>query len=164
VSLDRFGTYAGLLCAVHCSLLGVAPALIAVAGVGTLWSPRAEWIAFAISSSFAFLGAVLGFRRHRRSWVPALFLLSVLWMLGARWLEQAGHSGPWFAAACALGGLGVAIAHIINRQCGEEHGHPGHSHVAHAHEMPHGAGEPSAAAAPVALSPLPISAADGIER
>jgi MerC mercury resistance protein len=159
VSLDRIGTYAGLLCAVHCGLLGVAPALIAVAGLGTLWSPNAEWIAIAISSTFAFLGAVLGFRRHRRPWVPLLFLLSVLWMLGARWLEQHGHSGPWFAIACALGGLGTAIAHVINRACGVEHGHPGHSHAAHGH----GSASVTAQAEPVSAG-LPIAAADVIER
>jgi hypothetical protein len=131
VNLDRVGTYAGLLCAVHCGLLGVAPALIAVAGLGSLWSPTAEWFAIGVAATFAFFGAVLGFRRHRRSWIPVLFLLSVLWMLGARWLEHEGYSGPWFAIACALGGIGTAIAHFVNRQCGEEHGHPGHSHAAH---------------------------------
>lgn len=163
MSLDRVGTFAGLLCAVHCSLLGIAPALIAVAGVGTLWSPRAEWIAVAISSSFAFLGAVLGFRRHRRGWVPVLFLLSVAWMLGARWLEQSGHSGPWFAAACALGGVGAAVAHIVNRQCGYDHSRGEHSHAGHSH-----ARTPSAAAAPVtsqvSAAPLAISAAERSER
>jgi hypothetical protein len=137
VNLDRVGTYAGLLCAVHCGLLGVAPALIAVAGVGSLWSPTAEWLAIGIAATFAFFGAVLGFRRHRRAWIPGLFLLSVVWMLVARWLEHAGYSGPWFALACALGGVGTAVAHIVNRQCGEEHGHPGHSHAAHGHVHGH---------------------------
>ena len=173
MNLDRVGTYAGLLCAVHCGLLGVAPALIAVAGLGSLWSPTAEWFAIAVAATFAFFGAVLGFRRHRRSWIPALFLLSVLWMLGARWLEHEGYSGPWFAIACALGGLGTAIAHFVNRQCGVEHGHPGHSHAAHgdvAHlpADPHARGDVahrhSEAHAVVTPLAAPALGADVIER
>lgn len=130
MSLDRFGTWAGLLCAVHCGALAIAPALVALAGVGALWSSSAEWIAVGLSSTFALLGAVFGFRRHRRGWVALLFVLAVVWMLGTRWLEQSGSHGPWFAGLCALGGVVAALAHVVNRRCSDEPaGHGAHEHV-----------------------------------
>jgi uncharacterized membrane protein YuzA (DUF378 family) len=129
-SLDRVGTYAGLLCAIHCGLLGLAPAAVAVLGVGSLMSSSAEWIAVGVCSVLALCAAVFGFRRHRNGWVPVLFALSIFWMLGTRWLEHENGGEPWFAVVCALGGVAVAGAHIANRRCRYDHAHSG----SHAHE------------------------------
>lgn len=127
VSWDGLGASISAACAVHCAVLplifgllpGVQVALQSVnpnwQGIATflLWTHEIERVVVSFVVGFATIVLIAGYLRHRvRSPLLVAGLASVAMIAGAfgHW-----HSHPWIHVALqVLGGLGIAIAHVLN--------------------------------------------------
>lgn len=112
-SADRIGFAASLLCAVHCALLPVLLALAPALGLKV-----GGWIdfdqAFVVFASL--LGATtltLGYRRHRAFHAWVLLVPGLLLVWGASFTPLHEH-GPTHTVMMTLGGLALAVAHLVN--------------------------------------------------
>ncbi|MEC7986906.1 MAG: MerC domain-containing protein [Myxococcota bacterium] len=86
--IDRFGTVASSLCALHCAICALLPAALGALGLGLLLSQEAEWI-FTVIAIFFALGALLfSWRRHRSYAVAGLLSLGIVGLLASRGLEM----------------------------------------------------------------------------
>lgn len=115
--LDRAGICVGLFCAGHCTLAACAPVLLPFLARHTDPGSTFEWLVVVSSCALAGLAAAVGFRRHGRWWIPALFILSVGLLLASRCLEHLYALSSGAALVALLGGLGVAAGHLANRRC-----------------------------------------------
>lgn len=115
--LDRAGVCVGLICAGHCMLAAWAPALLAFVDQPTDAGWSIEWLVVVVSFALAGLAGAVGFRRHGRRWVPALFMVSVGLLLASRCLEERDELSWGAAFVALLGGLGVAAGHVANQRC-----------------------------------------------
>ena len=103
--MDRFGAFAGSLCALHCAACALLPSLFAALGVAFLLSSMVEWGLTLMAVGVAGTALVFGWLRHR-SWKVAVLLgLGILGLLGSRVMEEVGgeHHGDEHAAVEAHG-------------------------------------------------------------
>ena len=77
------------------------------------------FIAFATLLALTML--VRGFRRHRAPHALGLLVpsLVLLWLGG--YVFDIEHAGGWHALLVALGGSGVALAHLVNLRLSHAH-------------------------------------------
>jgi len=111
---DRVGATASFLCALHCAALPFVLALLPALGLGFLASHTFERWFIAFATTLATTMLVRGYLRHR---VPhALMLLApslvLLWLGG--FVFDFETSTAVHATLVALGGSGVAAAHVLN--------------------------------------------------
>ena len=86
---DRFGAVASTLCAIHCALAALLPAVFTAIGLGVLLSHEAEW---GLTLLAVFLGVAAfwyGWRTHRTAHVAALLGLGIVGLLASRVVEMA---------------------------------------------------------------------------
>ena len=86
---DRFGAVASTLCAIHCALCALLPAVFTAVGLGMLLSHEAEWGLTLVAVSFGVAAFWYGWRAHRRAHVAALLGLGIVGLLASRGLEMA---------------------------------------------------------------------------
>jgi hypothetical protein len=110
-AIDRFGMLASTLCAAHCALCALLPALLGTLGLGVLSSHEAEW-GFTLVAVVLALGALwLGYRRHRSGRIAVVFGVGIVALVLSRFIEAfAGHSAG--AAVGILAGLTLVWGHI----------------------------------------------------
>lgn len=122
-AVDRIGATASFLCALHCAALPFVFALLPALGLEFLADHTFErwFIAFATALSLTML--VRGYLRHRTPHALGLLLpsLVLLWLGGFAFDVET--SAALHAVLVALGGSGVAAAHLVNLR------------LAHAHEV-----------------------------
>jgi len=118
---DRVGATASFLCALHCAALPFVFAMLPALGLGFLANHGFERWFIAFATTLALTMLVRGFLRHRVPYALALLLpsLVLLWLGG--YVYDFESSGAWHAALVALGGSGVALAHIINLRLAHAH-------------------------------------------
>ena len=86
--VDKFGTLASSICAVHCALCAFAPWLFLYLGVDFLRGQGAEW-AFTLFAIAIAIGALLiGWRRNRSIPVASLLAIGIIGLLVSRGLEM----------------------------------------------------------------------------
>lgn len=107
---DRCGATASTLCAAHCLLVAVLPAMLTSAGLALLLSEAFEWALVATAATLGVVALVFGLRRHRDIWIASAMAVGILATLGSRLLEG-GSLGqlPSVAASVVLVG-----AHVWN--------------------------------------------------
>jgi hypothetical protein len=118
---DRLGATASFLCAVHCAALPFVLALLPALGLGFLADHGFERGFIVCASLLALATLVYGYLRHRtrRAFVFLLPGLALLWAGGFVFDAHAGIG--WHSLLVALGGSGVALAHMTNLRL--VHGH-----------------------------------------
>ncbi|MGK0362623.1 MAG: hypothetical protein ACI9U2_004944 [Bradymonadia bacterium] len=93
--VDSVGAVASGLCAVHCAVCALLPALFGTLGLGMLLGHKAEWIFTLTAIAFGVGALVLGWRRHRSARVVFVLGLGIVGLLASRGLEvgtaHAGH-------------------------------------------------------------------------
>jgi MerC mercury resistance protein len=121
---DRLGAVASFLCALHCAALPFVFALLPALGLGFLADHGFERGFIICASLLALATLIYGYRRHhaRRAFFFLLPGLSLLW-IGGFVFDLHGGVG-WHSLMVALGGSGVALAHLTNLRLvhGHEHG------------------------------------------
>ena len=133
VNLDRVGTWAGTICAVHCVLTGLALGLLSVAGLGFVATPAAEAAFLGVTLTVGIAALIHGHRKHH-SMVPALIFTAGLCLIAASHFvghshDHAGHAhhapNPLATALTVAGGLLVVLFHVVNQRmqhrCGGQH-------------------------------------------
>ena len=93
LSVDRLGTLASGICAIHCGLSAFLPSLFAVLGMSFLVGHEAEWGFTLVAVAFALGAMFLGWQRHRSPQIAALFAVGIIGLLGSRFLEEMGEHG-----------------------------------------------------------------------
>ncbi|MEM9192365.1 MAG: MerC domain-containing protein [Myxococcota bacterium] len=92
--VDRIGAVASSMCAVHCALVAMVPAVFGALGLGFLLGQGAEWVFTLIAIAFAAGATVIGWRRHRSRKVVALLAIGIVGLLASRGLEMgSSHEG-----------------------------------------------------------------------
>lgn len=132
-AVDRLGAVASTLCAVHCAVCALLPALFGALGVGFLLSHTVEWGLSAVAIAFGAGALMLGWRRHRSRMVAALLLGGIVGLLLSRGLEAgSGHDH----------GEGHHTEAVADAHGHGDHGHDdhGHMHAGFAHLLGAGVG------------------------
>lgn len=111
---DRVGAAASFLCALHCATLPFVFALLPALGLGFLADHGFERAFIVCASTLALVTLLYGYRRHhaRRAFALLLPALTLLW-IGGFVFDLHGALG-WHSLLVALGGSGVALAHLTN--------------------------------------------------
>jgi hypothetical protein len=117
VGLDRLGTVASSVCALHCALCAIAPSLLTVLGLGALVSHSAEWGFTIIASALAVAAAIKGGCACGSWKAPTLLFAGVIILVMSRFMEEAGlESSGVFVSL--LGGSILVAGHLANlRAC-----------------------------------------------
>lgn len=111
--IDRTGTVANVLCAVHCLIVGLAPSVLTLVGLGVLIGHTAEWVLVGMAVFFGLMAAVLGFRVHH-SWGHVwFFVASSIVLIVARFFEETSLARVGTVLA-VTGGVMMAAAHFAN--------------------------------------------------
>jgi hypothetical protein len=111
---DRVGATASFLCAIHCAALPFVFALLPAIGLGFLANHGFERWFIAFATTLALTMLTRGYLRHRVGNALGLLLpsLVLLWLGG--FVFDFEDSRAWHAALVAIGGSGVALAHLVN--------------------------------------------------
>ena len=88
---DRFGAVASSLCALHCAICAMAPALFGAIGLGVLLSPAVENGLALVAILFAAFAMLIAWRQKRSTLILSLLALGVLGLILSRGLEMGGH-------------------------------------------------------------------------
>ena len=92
--LDRFGGVASGLCAAHCAVCALLPAIFAEIGLEFLGGHTAEWFFTILAISLAAAAFFSFWKRHKSKLVAFFFAVGVLGLLSSRILEAgSGHHG-----------------------------------------------------------------------
>jgi hypothetical protein len=114
VVADRVGATASFLCALHCAALPFVFALLPALGLGFLADHGFERWFIAFATLLALTMLTRGYLRHRVPLAIGLLLpsLVLLWLGG--YVFDFDSSAALHATLVALGGSGVAAAHLVN--------------------------------------------------
>ena len=85
---DRFGAVASSMCALHCALCALAPALFGALGLGFLLSHEAELGLSLIAILFAAIALVFAWRQHRSRLVVGFLAIGIIGLVVSRGLEM----------------------------------------------------------------------------
>ncbi|MGD9582408.1 MAG: MerC domain-containing protein [Lysobacterales bacterium] len=110
--LDAFGSWAALVCAVHCAALPLAAVAMPLATVEVLGDHRIERVFVVFAGLFGALVLGSGLSRSRMRVVFALFGLAIGLLAAGAFSEQTTLA---HALTMTLGGLGLGAAHGLNR-------------------------------------------------
>jgi hypothetical protein len=111
---DRVGATASFLCAIHCAALPFVFALLPALGLGFLANHGFERWFIAFATMLALTMLIRGYLRHRTGNALGLLLpsLVLLWLGG--YVFDFESSRALHATLVAVGGSGVALAHLVN--------------------------------------------------
>lgn len=133
--VDRFGTCASSLCAIHCLMMPFLVVLLPVLGTGWLASSNLEWGMIAIAATLGALSTARGFRIHNKRVTLILFFTGITLLLYSRMVHAdpaetccalhpiASEIYPLQSFLSACGGILVALTHLSNqhfcKQCNQ---------------------------------------------
>jgi len=133
VNLDKVGTWAGTICAVHCVLTGLALGLLSVAGLGFVATPSAEAAFIGITVLVGIAALIHGHSKHH-SMIPAVLFVIGLGLIASSHFfghnhEHAGHvhhePNPLGTFLSVGGGGMIVLFHVVNQRmqhrCGGKH-------------------------------------------
>lgn len=120
---DRLGAFGAFVCALHCALVPIALALVPTLGLGLVAWHGLEWAFTSIATVLAFTSLWMGYRNHRayHAWLMVAPGMLLLW--GALLYTPLHESVVPHAVAMAVGGLMVALAHLVNLKLSYGHSH-----------------------------------------
>lgn len=129
--IDKFGSAASVLCALHCALLPLFIAILPALGIGFLAWSGFEWAFVCFATLLGLVSLWMGYQRHR-IYRALLFLVPGLGLVWMGVLVPAIHESivP-HAVVMSMGGTLIAVAHLINLRLNHGHVHDATCHHAH---------------------------------
>lgn len=120
---DRLGAFGAFVCALHCALIPVALGLLPAVGLGLVAWHGVEWAFTGFATVLAVISLYLGYRGHRayHAWLWVSPGLAVIWF--ALLYPPLHHSVVPHAVAMAVGGVLIAVAHLVNLRLSYGHSH-----------------------------------------
>jgi len=124
--LDRVGAGGSLLCAIHCAIGPLILAMLPAIGAAAWFDDRVEggFVAFVSMLGLTSLG--LGYRRHRAVHALGLMLLGLAILWCGILVPALHHVLVRHAVTMAIGGMLVAVAHVLNLRLNHVHVHGAH--------------------------------------
>lgn len=129
--IDKFGSAASVLCALHCALLPLLIAILPALGIGFLAWSGFEWAFVCFATLLGLVSLWMGYQRHR-IYRALLFLvpgLALVWM--GVLIPVIHESIVTHAVVMSMGGTLIAVAHLINLRLNHGHVHDATCHHAH---------------------------------
>ncbi len=120
---DRLGAVGAFICALHCALIPIALALLPTLGLGLVAWHGLEWAFSLFATVLAITSLYLGYRGHRayHAWLLVAPGLALIW---AGLLYQPLHlSVVPHAIVMTVGGVLIAVAHLVNLRLSWGHSH-----------------------------------------
>lgn len=120
---DRLGAVGAFICALHCALIPIALALLPTLGLGLVAWHGLE-VAFSVFATvLAVTSLYLGYRGHRayHAWLLVAPGLLLIW--GSLLYPPLHASVVPHAVAMAIGGVLIALAHLVNLRLSWGHSH-----------------------------------------
>lgn len=135
-AVDKCGAVASSLCAIHCLLCALFPAVFSLLGLGVLLGQKAEWIFTLIAIGFALVALVFSWRRYRSVAVATLLVLGIAGLLTSRVLEMGGdhHHGHHGHHEKTHHDKHGSKDHAHKEHAHKDHDHKAHEHKAHKHD------------------------------
>ena len=120
---DRLGAVGAFICALHCALIPVALALLPTLGLGLVAWHGVEWAFILFASVLAVTSLYLGYRGHRayHAWLLVAPGLGLIW--GSLLYAPLHESVVPHAVAMTVGGVLIALAHLVNLRLSWGHSH-----------------------------------------
>jgi hypothetical protein len=120
---DRLGAVGSFICALHCALIPVALAVLPALGLGLAAWHGLETGFIVIATMLAVTSLVLGYRNHRayHAWLLVGPGLLLIW--AALIYPPLHESYVLHAVTMALGGVLIALAHLVNLRLSYGHSH-----------------------------------------
>ena len=129
--IDKFGSAASVLCALHCALLPLLIAILPALGIGFLAWSGFEWVFVCFATLLGLVSLWMGYQRHR-IYRALLFLVPGLALVWMGVLVPAIHESiVTHAVVMSMGGTLIAVAHLINLRLNHGHVHDATCHHAH---------------------------------
>ncbi len=85
---DRLGAVASSVCALHCAVCALLPALFASMGIGFLLSHEVEWVLTIAAILFGCVALSMAWRTHRSAQAAFFLLLGTVGLLASRGIEM----------------------------------------------------------------------------
>ena len=120
---DRLGAVGAFICALHCAMIPIALALLPTLGLGLVAWHGLE-VAFSVFATvLAVTSLYLGYRGHRayHAWLLVAPGLLLIW--GSLLYPPLHASVLPHAAAMTMGGVLIALAHLVNLRLSWGHSH-----------------------------------------
>lgn len=112
-SLDRFGSIASTVCALHCALSPLVFGLLPLLGGSGLNERWLEPAFVSLSFGFAAMAVKRGYALHGRRVIVVLFALGFAAIAAGRWIV--GDTVPWLESGLVVvGSLTIVLAHRRN--------------------------------------------------
>lgn len=86
--VDRLGAVASSLCAVHCVVCALLPAVFGALGLGFMLGHEAEWMFTLLAVIFAGIALLHGWRRHGSVHVAGMLAVGIVGLLVSRGIEM----------------------------------------------------------------------------
>jgi hypothetical protein len=86
--IDLAGSFASMLCALHCASAVFIPTALGALGLGALIGHEAEWVFTLVGIGFAGTAGLVGWRHHRSKLVVSLLTLGIAGLLASRAIEM----------------------------------------------------------------------------
>ncbi|WP_162419295.1 MerC domain-containing protein [Cyclobacterium roseum] len=119
--MDFVGFSASMLCAIHCIAVPFLVTLAPLAGLHFLHDPWIEYTIILLGFFIAAISLVHGYRRHHQKGQALCLVVAGFLLIGSGHLF---HSQWGELLLTGLGGITVAIAHLVNwkdfRQSGSD--------------------------------------------
>lgn len=112
--LDAVGAAASTICAIHCALMPLVVSPLPLIGLGFLAHGAMEWALIGLAALLGVTSLCLGYREHRSRRALAVLGIGLTLLALGRILETRG-AGWYGVPILVLGGLVLAVAHLINR-------------------------------------------------
>lgn len=114
--LDRMGASASFICAIHCAAMPLIITLLPFVGLSFLADQRLEWLLVGLSAIMGVSSLCLGYREHGQRWIFAVLSVGLTMLTLGRILEARSIGGMWAIAIVVLGGMTIALSHVLNRR------------------------------------------------
>jgi hypothetical protein len=116
--MKNVGTWASIVCAVHCTVVPLLAILIPTTGVYLFINETFEFALLALSLLFNITNICFGYRQHKSNKALALLALGLFFFVIGRLLHHHNHHNGFqfdlFNLFMIVGGLLMAISSFMN--------------------------------------------------
>ena len=119
LDVDKIGSVASFLCAIHCGLSGLALGLLSSVGLAFIGDPITEIVFISTALLLGIWAVWAGYQKHH-SWRPALIFASgiILIVVSHLMTESVDHKGVNLLAVglSIAAGCTLVAFHLVNRR------------------------------------------------
>lgn len=116
--MKNVGTWASIVCAIHCTVVPLLAILIPTTGIYLFINENFEFVLLALSLLFNITNICFGYRQHKSNKAVAMLALGLFLFVVGRLLHNHNHHSGFqfdlFNLFMIVGGLLMAISSFMN--------------------------------------------------